>query len=866
MLLLSGPAGSGKTSFVLDRFREALTRHDSAVRLLVPTATMARHIQNRLAREGFLLRPSLVQTLSRFIEPLAADLPQVSDSHLYLIVEDAARRVNRPEFARVVHMPGFCASLARAIEEFSAAGCDSRRLARHLPAAPLAEALLAVFEEVNRELARRGLSLRSTRLERVAARILERGIPGLSTVWLDGFHALPDPELAVIEALARRADTTVTLPSAELTAPLRARLLAMGFTEQVLERRRPRPEVHLVQAPRIEREADEIARRILEAGRPFREIGVILRAPDIYQPILRAAFDRFGIPARFYLDSELVRHPIIRYLAGIVDALLGGWDYAATLVVLRLHPSLGNSNAMDEFDFQVRQRLQIGQASWPPINELLDRLRALDPWRAQKLLPAAWARNLQSLAAFYQPSPPPDAPSREQSLIWRSAAPVLEAFAEAIAETAAWFQPPRPIPLAEFWRAVKATLRLTPLRLDDDRRNVVHVLNAYEARQWELPVIFVCGLVEKEFPRYSPQDAFFPDPARRQLQSAGIRLRTTADAAMEEEFLFDSAVTRATATLTLSYPKLDGRGEQNLPSIFLERFPLAPSPVKLVLPRLAPLSAPHLPPGRIADAGLRELLAVRHRALRATAVESYLQCPFQFFARYTLDLREPPSPPAARLDARVQGTIVHQVIAEWLRSPSQPIEPIFDRIFAETCRDESIPSGFHTAAVRDQMLRDLARFAANTDRPATPATQAEVPFEFELPDSVSLRGRIDRLDLTPAGRADVVDYKYSKKDYSKQVNRLQGPLYLLAVEKALGYLAGEMSYCGLRGEVKYAPQPLTRDDLRSAAETTLRVAAEVRSGNAAPQPADLAPCRYCAFKDICRYQAAAGALIVAEGA
>ena len=54
MQLLSGPAGSGKTTYILDRFREALSAGSSKVRLLVPTATMAQHLQNRLAREGFV--------------------------------------------------------------------------------------------------------------------------------------------------------------------------------------------------------------------------------------------------------------------------------------------------------------------------------------------------------------------------------------------------------------------------------------------------------------------------------------------------------------------------------------------------------------------------------------------------------------------------------------------------------------------------------------------------------------------------------------------------------------------------------------------------------------------------------------------
>jgi hypothetical protein len=79
MLLLTGLSGSGKTFRVLERFRDALRRRDSGVRLLTPTATMARHLQNRVAREGFVFRPGLIQTLSRFVDSFAADMPQVSE-------------------------------------------------------------------------------------------------------------------------------------------------------------------------------------------------------------------------------------------------------------------------------------------------------------------------------------------------------------------------------------------------------------------------------------------------------------------------------------------------------------------------------------------------------------------------------------------------------------------------------------------------------------------------------------------------------------------------------------------------------------------------------------------------------------------
>ena len=34
--------------------------------------------------------------------------------------------------------------------------------------------------------------------------------------------------------------------------------------------------------------------------------------------------------------------PVARFLSGAVDAMLGGWDHAATLAVLRLAPRLAD--------------------------------------------------------------------------------------------------------------------------------------------------------------------------------------------------------------------------------------------------------------------------------------------------------------------------------------------------------------------------------------------------------------------------------------------------------------------------------------------------------------------------------------------
>src|SRR5450631_1561527 len=116
MLLLTGPAGSGKSFAVLEAFRKSLRQNDTGVCLLVPTATMAHHLRNQIVRESFVFHPGQIQTLSRFIDAWTTDLPEVSNAVLYLLVEQAAKKADRREFARAAHTPGFSAALARTID------------------------------------------------------------------------------------------------------------------------------------------------------------------------------------------------------------------------------------------------------------------------------------------------------------------------------------------------------------------------------------------------------------------------------------------------------------------------------------------------------------------------------------------------------------------------------------------------------------------------------------------------------------------------------------------------------------------------------------------------------------------------------
>jgi|SRR5579871_3916845 len=885
MQLLTGPAGSGKTFSALASLREALRRGDASVRLLVPTTTMAQHLRDELAREGLVFSPTAIQTISRFIEPWTSDVPEVSPAVFTMLVEQAVLRLGLPEFQAVAGFAGLHARLAAAIEECATAGADARDLRERLPEG-LGRAVARVFEQVEKMLAERRAGLRATRLRLAAGRIAENGIQELRCLWLDGFFSFSDPELALVRALAKRAEVTVTMPADDISAATKARLLSAGFTERKLARRRPRPVTKLVAAPGIEREVDEIARRILddvEQGRHFRDIGIIVRSPEVYARLLQGTLERFGIPARFYFDLALTEQPAIRFLAGAVDAMLAGWPFEQTLAVMKLAPGAGHSPPMDRLDFEIRKRMP--GSGLEPLREMAKNVEGQDR-RHEKILtgfseierlrnlrikPADWLEELVRLCGLYRPPRPQDGISHQTVMEWRSQAQALLAFESVVAEAASLFDERAKISLEEFWPAVEAMLRLTPLRLRDERRNVVHVLSAYEARQWDLPVVFVCGLVEGQFPRYQPPDVFLPEPVRRRLRESGLPIRTAEDFAREERFLFDSAMARATEAVVMSYPKNDARGELNLPSLFLEN-PLAAMESRNVRVRTARAGLATVP-GSIHAPALLALLRERHREMKPTALEAYLQCAFQFFGRHTLKLESAPPRPEERLDFRLRGTIVHQVIKEWLEAGGE-IEPIFQRVFGEVTEKESVVAGYQTELVRAQVFDDLRRFAASEQWAHGWRSQAEIAARFEISDGVIIRCRLDRLIQGEDGRAFIVDYKYSPnaRNYTNNEDLLQGPLYWLAAERGFGLNVAGVFYCSLREAVKYAGwgekpdwmkaavQPPPPEWLASAMKRSAAAAFSITTGRVTPEPSDVSKCRYCDFRDACRYSGAAAAI------
>ena len=777
---------------------------------------MAEHVRNEFARAAIPIRPSRVLTLAKFLEPFVV-FQETPDSLLNLLIA----QLPLSGFSEAAGFRGFHRALASVIQE--------------IPANNLPADLARIAFEIDYQLATLGRALREKRLR--------TAVPTpTGPIIIDGFFTFAPSELAFIENLASQTSVTVTLPDWPGSSAARAHLLHSGFTEQRLDHPLRQPVQVVFAAPSLEHEVEQIALRIIEhhaRGRQWREMGILLRAKDPYAAALESTFARFGIPARFHFAGSLADHPAIQYLAGIIRVLLTGWDHASLLTLLRMPINgFGATPEADRLDFAMRESLPARGAPKPSSPGPLSAIAALASWSRDRLPPTEWSARLKTLRSLIPPPEITDQLNPQQLQIWTSTATALDVFETALDTTALALGDAR-LSLAKFWPHAEASLEIEKLRVPDHRRNVVHVLDVYEARQWELSVAFIPGLTERHFPQYHRENPLLPDPAR------------TRDRQQEEQFLFHFATTRATQETVLSYPRFNSKGDATLRSFFLpEEAPR--SSATRILPKPAPIATPHLPSNA-------PELRIKHACLSSSSIESFLQCPFQFFGRKTLKLRKRPEKPRDRLNPLLQGIIVHQAIAQGS----------FDAVFDEVCRDNNIPPGYRTEAVRLEVLRNFEAFQADRQWPLTWPSLIEQEFLVALTPELSIAGRIDRLDTGPGNQAIVIDYKYSAAARIRDRVSPQAGIYLLAAERAFGLEPAGMFYCALREPISWegwhvavpglqlgesrTPAAL-RELIIEAEQGAIQTWESIVSGNMEVRPADTNKCRYCDYRDICRVE------------
>jgi ATP-dependent helicase/DNAse subunit B len=865
MRLLLGPPGSGKTTRLLEDVRHRLREGRADFRYLTPTATMRDHLTNSLARDGVVVRTSAVTTLAGFMQECAPGVIIASPDDLRYLTGQVLDQLRLPALEPLRASPGLASALSGAMDELASAGCDPGQWAAlgslRVWDGDLLEAFGSIYEGVDQMLRARGLTRRAGLLAEAAHRIAQLGTPGLSDIFLDGFFTFSPFELNLLEALARRTRLHVALP--EWTGAREAvdRLRRAGLRLERLTPCRQQATSVFCPAPNASREAEEVALRILEAhgeGLAWRDCGVILRGREPYVPLLETTFDRFGIPWRSYFASPLLQHSAARCLAGLLDACLAGWEHGRTLNALS-EPACRASSTTSFAPFvrAVREALPgegldaLLRFAEPDLRPTLESLAA---WQGNDGMPRAsvdWAASIAGLVPMLRP------PAPEETAPRRGAA--VRTFLDCTKDTARLLGS-EPLTLGQFHAELVPALQSAALRDPGLRRDAVHLLDAFEARQWELPVVFVCGLNEGVFPRRPATDPILSGTLRLRLRTQGIPIALPSEGEQEERFVFQLAQTRATRVTHYTWPELNTNGDPMLRSFALDLIPAPAAPARRISVRPS-AGVPPLPPAMLDDHRIHDHLSVKFAVHRTTALESFLQCPFQFYLRYTAELQGEPDSPSERLNPLFTGIVLHEVLKNWHQGGGA-MDQVFDSVWTRALARQRIPRGHAAEFQRSVLRRSLIEYSRSSQRDPAWRVFVEQPFEIEL-SGCRVKGRIDRYDLNEAGEARVFDYKFSSG--ASLVNRqkeqeeglsLQGGLYLLALLRQ-GCSPVSFHYVGLKNEVSERgwSDPAEVAGMMEGARASAEAAAfRIFQGTIQVAPQNRDACQWCEFADTCRVQ------------
>ena len=504
--------------------------------------------------------------------------------------------------------------------------------------------------------------------------------------------------------------------------------------------------------------------------------------------------------------------------------------------------------------------------------------------------------------------------SREHQQLWTGVIGLLDQLAETCGD--------EKMTLDEFEAVLNEGLEGLTLSLIPPGLDYVTLSSLERSRTTAFKAVFIPGVNDGILPQRSREEGLLSDSERQLLADCGLELAPGAVAdAFHEQFTVYTALTRASETLWLSYSLADEEGKSLAPSLVLDRLKrLGVLPAMLQLPAepadgaeqeyiVHPRSALALLPAglraaaasgsmqsvwwqlynwaqaqdsycadlRQAAAGLfhrnqveplpdwvARQLYMKHGNLRGsvTRFEGYRSCPFQYFARYGLGLRDRA---VFRLAAPDFGQFLHAVLkgfGDQLAATGRqwrdvtPVEVLaycreITAGLAPKLQNEILLSSHHYRHIQARLektasraVEQLTKFAAVSSFQPVALEQSFgrsgadwPPLVFSLPtgEKVELAGQIDRLDqVVHQGQTYllVVDYKSGQASLklSDVVHglRLQLILYLLAVCRVTGddldgaIPAGAL-YCFLKNPKVSAKRMLSDEEVADAMAKQLKM-------------------------------------------
>jgi ATP-dependent helicase/DNAse subunit B len=599
LTLLAGPANAGKVALLLERYLATLAREPY---LIVPNRSDVDRVERELLDSCGALLGGQIGTFDDLFHRLARGIPGrvacpvATDAQRALIVRRALMRARLNGWTRSARFAGFADALSSTLGELESGLVEPGELEGELA---------DLYGEYRAELDRLGLWDRDLERRAAADRVageLEawEGRP----VFAYGFEDLTGAQWALLEALAGRAEVTVSLPyepgrpayaSLERTATDLAEL-ARSRIEELAPRPGIRPPAlaHLERAlfavaetdpemggveidgalrfvegagrrGTLERVAEELLALIRGGTRP-EEIALVCPRVEPYRASLETALGSLGVP---YAIEGRIRFDQTEFGRAQLSLLRFAWQGGGRGELYGFLRSRYSGLARASVDWiEGRLRGRAVEAGDRTEEETI-RLRDGHPIPPLELLRKAQSplAAVQDLARFmlraaHGLEAPPVGEGSRQDLR------AFEALTRLGGELEDWLALGGSLMPDEIISALERTQVRAGVAGEPGRVDVVDLLRA-RTRRYE--IVFVLGLEQGTLPRRGESSPFLDEEAARELDSRLRRSRLAKpDPVERDRYLFYTACTRATRRLYLVREAANDEGGPREPSPFWE--------------------------------------------------------------------------------------------------------------------------------------------------------------------------------------------------------------------------------------------------------------------------------------------------------
>ena len=384
------------------------------------------------------------------------------------------------------------------------------------------------------------------------------------------------------------------------------------------------------------------------------------------------------------------------------------------------------------------------------------------------------------------------------------------------------------------------------IEIEDSSSDGVQLMTVHASKGLEFSVVFITNLSDGRFPSKNRSEKY-PIP----LELSKEEIFSTDTNLQEERRLMYVGMTRASDMLYLTGSKIYGR---NVRKIKFSKFLFDIFENKML--KLSDDVTEEKKHDNIDDFKKNneqadfEIQPDKELNLSYSHINDYELCPLKYKYKYLLNI-----PYETNKSANI-GNIIHSSLQEFYKQyqiGKQVNLNTLLNLFEEQFNGYGFDSELQKNHEKEAAIKLLVDFYNNFHKENLKIIELESKFRIKIGPDVIITGKIDRIDETPDGFLEIIDYKTGKPKTAKEKKKdLQLAIYAYAVEKnpKLNHPIDrlKLSYYFMKQN-----QPITviqnKAETEKSIQSIFEIAEKIKDNKFDAKPSN--HCQTCEFRKVC---------------